>query len=82
MKLHLGCGKVFLDGWENHDSDVDICKPLPFVNDSVDFIFTEHVIEHITPSDGWRFFVECKRVLRVGGVIRTAFPDAARILRR
>jgi SAM-dependent methyltransferase len=82
MKLHLGCGSNILPGWDNHDKDVDLTKPLPFADDSFDFIFTEHVIEHLSPVDGWRFFIEARRVLKDGGIIRTAFPDPARIVRR
>jgi len=38
-KLNLGCGGNILDGWENHDMDLDITKPLPYDGNSIDFIF-------------------------------------------
>lgn len=77
-KLHLGCGQNQLPGWSNHDTDVDLCKKLPFEDDSVDFIFTEHVVEHLSGRDAMRFFMECQRILKRGGVVRTALPDLRR----
>jgi predicted SAM-dependent methyltransferase len=82
MKINLGCGSNFLAGWVNHDSDVDITKPLPFADSSADVIFAEHVAEHTTPQQAWNFFEECHRVLRPGGVVRIAVPSVERIAER
>lgn len=79
LKLHFGCGANKMVGWENHDLDVDLAKPLPYPNESADFIFTEHVIEHLTTHQAWNFLEESYRILKRGGVIRTAFPDLERI---
>lgn len=78
-KLHLGCGGMKLDGWENYDVEMDIRKPLPFGPNAAQFIFAEHVIEHVTHQEAWRFLEECKRVLIPGGVLRVAIPDLERI---
>lgn len=74
-KLHFGCGPHRIDGWENYDRDVDLTKPLPFDDNSVDYIFSEHVVEHLTPQEAWRYFEECFRILTHGGVVRTTVPD-------
>jgi len=80
IKLHLGCGQHRLEGWENLDYPaVDIRKLLIWGNGSVEYIFTEHVIEHLTPQEGWRFFEECYRVLAPWGVVRTTFPDIVKV---
>lgn len=81
MKINLGCGTNKLDGWQNYDSEVDITKMLPFVNDSADFVFAEHVVEHVTYEQALSFFAECHRVLRVGGVCRIAVPSVVRVWR-
>jgi predicted SAM-dependent methyltransferase len=81
-KLHLGCGSNLLSGWVNIDLDspgsdlhADLTQPLPFVSDSVDFIFTEHFIEHITRPNAVALLKECKRVMRKNAVIRISTPD-------
>lgn len=78
-KLNLGCGGNLLAGWENHDMDLDITKPLPFQNDSIDFVFAEHVVEHTDSPTALRFFDECYRILKKGGVARIAVPSVSRI---
>jgi SAM-dependent methyltransferase len=79
VKLHLGCGDNHLEGWQNHDRDVDLTKPLPYESNSVDAIFTEHVIEHLTTHEAVNFIKECYRILVLGGILRTTFPSLPRI---
>lgn len=79
-KLNLGCGGNILAGWENHDMDVDITKPLPYDDGSIDFIFIEHCVEHTTTPDAVRFFAECLRILNHGGTLRVAVPSADKIM--
>jgi len=78
-KIQFGCGGNRLTGWENYDMEVDITKPLPFENDSVDAILAEHVVEHVTIQEAWNFFEECLRILKSGGVMRIAVPSASKI---
>ena len=65
VKLHIGCGTVYLDGWINIDNNsdnnikkldinFDLRNPLPFKDDTVDFIFNEHFLEHLTIQEGQR----------------------------
>ena len=78
-KLNLGCGSNILAGWENHDSDVDIRNPLPYEDESIDFIFIEHCVEHVTTPDAVRFFAECLRILNHEGTLRVAVPSGDKI---
>lgn len=81
MKLHLGCGDNYIVGWVNVDlaGEVDLHsdlrKPLPFLDQSVDFVFNEHLIEHLTYDDGLNLIKECFRVLKPEGVFRISTPD-------
>lgn len=84
-KLQLGCGRNWLEGWLNSDyfprnSDIlqlDVTVALPFENDTFDYIFSEHVIEHISYPEGAYMLEECFRVLKPGGVLRVGTPDLA-----
>lgn len=80
MKVQFGSGPNQLDGWLNlQEHDGDITKPLNFADDSVDFIFTEHCVEHVTPLQGFCFFKECHRILKPNGVVRVIVPDVKSI---
>lgn len=78
-KLHLCCGGHKLEGFENHDAEMDIRERLPFPNASVNYVFCEHGLEHISPRDGWGFLEECYRILVPGGAVRIAVPDPVRM---
>lgn len=76
IKLHFGCGSNILKGWENLDlPNTDITKPLRYKDNSIDFIFNEHVIEHVDEVDGFKFIKECYRILKPGGVLRISCPS-------
>jgi predicted SAM-dependent methyltransferase len=77
--VNLGCGGNKLDGFNNYDSELDISKPLPFADNSVEFILAEHVVEHIAAHDAVRFLQECRRVLSPGGVFRLCIPVINRL---
>ena len=84
FKLHFGCGHKVMRGWVNIDGFftpgidyvTDLRTPLPFSDNSADFIFTEHVLEHLdfrknVPS----VLKEFHRVLKPGGRVRIIVPD-------
>lgn len=79
MKLHLGSGGHAIEGWDNHDMDVDLRKPLPYADAAADFIFTEHAVEHLSQTEAWGFFEECWRVLKPGGVVRITVPSIVKL---
>jgi predicted SAM-dependent methyltransferase len=55
----------------------DLTKPLPFPDGSVDRVYSSHVLEHFTyPGQLLPLLRECHRVLRPGGVISAAVPNA------
>jgi predicted SAM-dependent methyltransferase len=78
-KIQFCCGNTPLAGWENHDMDIDISKTLPFTSATIDYIYCEHGIEHITQKEVWGFLDECNRILVRGGKIRLSFPDVFQI---
>jgi predicted SAM-dependent methyltransferase len=49
---------------------------LPFEDNSINFIFSEHFFEHLFFDEALSLFKECYRILKPNGVIRTCVPDA------
>lgn len=90
IKLHLGCGKKYLDGWINIDKistipdvvDDDVSK-LNTVNDnSADIIYACHVLEHFGRYQVDEVLKCWNKKLKDGGIIRIAVPDFDAACRR
>ena len=89
--LNLGSGPrgkdsdhwVNIDGYKDRNVHfrLDFSRTLPFLDNTFDGAFCEHVIEHFTYEDGQRVCAEINRVLRPGGVFRIVVPDAGLIVR-
>lgn len=79
--LNLGCGSRKIEGWINCDAFaecepdriVDLNKPLPWPDNSVDQIIMLHVLEHV--QEWWQCFTECARILKPGGMLQINVPD-------
>lgn len=61
--------------WPSHVRYLDLTRPLPFEDASADAIYASHVLEHLYHADALRLLQECRRVLKVGGVLRLVLPD-------
>lgn len=87
FKLIIGAGSDHpVKGWLGTDITpstkaiyLDARKRLPFAAGSVDYVFTEHMIEHIPYADGRNLIHEIHRVLKPGGRLRIATPDLVQI---
>lgn len=80
MNLNLGCGGNILEGWSNHDLDVDLDKlPLPFQDASADQVLLEHVWEHFTSVHALRILYDILRILKPGGKLRLCVPVLDRL---
>jgi predicted SAM-dependent methyltransferase len=86
-KLHLGSSNHLIEGWLNTDlvaspgvMALDATAPYPFPDATFDFVFSEHMIEHVPFAAGLRMLTECHRVLKPGGIIRVVTPDLAKVL--
>jgi predicted SAM-dependent methyltransferase len=86
--LHLGCGLHLLSGWLNCDRRqlapgvvrLDVRDPFPLESGQFDYIFSEHMIEHLSFEQGAFMLTECHRVLRPGGRIRLSTPDLSFVM--
>lgn len=82
-KLNIGCGTNILRGWLNTEFEgltppgvlcLDATRRFPFSDASFDYIFSEHMIEHVPLAGAMSMLRECQRVLKPGGSIRVATP--------
>lgn len=86
-RLCLGSGRAPIPGWTNVDhffpADVqlDLRHGIPVPDGSVELIYSEHLIEHLTLDQNLRLFAECARVLAHGGRMRIATPDLEELVR-
>jgi len=89
IKLELGGGEQGREGWlnvdlyaDNADLQLDLRRPLPFPDLSIEAIYSSHVLEHFSYPEPLRSLLrECFRVLKVGSVFSAAVPDAGRAFR-
>jgi ubiquinone/menaquinone biosynthesis C-methylase UbiE len=51
-----------------------------YANNSVDYIFHEHFIEHLDEATGFAMLKEAYRVLKPGGVLRSCCPSLDRYI--
>jgi len=59
---------------------LDVTKRFPFADDSIDFVFSSHMLEHLGPDQGRQCLAEVHRVLRPGGIVRISVPDLDRLM--
>lgn len=80
--LELGSGtKRGVNGWTTVDlfgADIsyNLSQGIPLLNESVDRIYTSHMLEHIKYKDMLYFINECFRVLKKGGEFSVCVPNA------
>lgn len=87
-RVNIGCGPLPAPGWAN----LDVCpapgvhfwdcrRGLPFSDNAVSAIYSEHSFEHLDlETEAKPFLQECRRCLRPSGVIRLVVPDAGAYL--
>ncbi len=82
--LNVGCGPYSLPNFINLDYGweprIDICwdiskKPYPLPGNSLEGIFTEHCLEHISFDSCLKNLKEFYRLLKPGGTLRVIVPD-------
>ena len=84
LKLNLGCGPNPKPGWVNidlwhpaADLTLDLREPWPFPDQSVTYIYSEHVLEHFEfHREIPHVLGESVRVLCPGGIFDVGVPDS------
>jgi SAM-dependent methyltransferase len=85
LKTTLRRARLLTEGhmapWDDGVVRGDVRK-LTFADGSVDAIYSSHTLEHIYLSEARQVLAEVARVLRSGGVLRLALPDARVLAQR
>jgi len=81
IKLHLGCGTIYLNDFVNVDIDNPVADEnfdafkLKYKDNSVAVILASHIIEHFKWQDHLPLLTEWRRVLKHGGWLIIECPD-------
>ncbi len=68
-------GSIFRVDGESYFTELDVSDPLPFEAGCVDWVYAEHLIEHVTLPVGVGWLTEVRRILAPGGLLRLTTPD-------
>jgi predicted SAM-dependent methyltransferase len=86
-KLQVGAGPNNLPGWLNTDIEprpgqafLDATKPFPIPDNSLNYVYAEQVIEHLSFKGGMVMLRESYRTLAPGGKLRIATPDLRQLV--
>lgn len=88
--LNLGCGNVYVPGMINadfftnrkKDYGMDLRYPFKIPSDSMDGVFSDHTMEHLSYAELQNALSECFRILKPGGTIRIIVPDMSIFVRK
>jgi predicted SAM-dependent methyltransferase len=91
VRVNIGGGNFIKPGWLSmdyqsetypyqlslldHNFDLTSGKPFPFADNSVDFFYSQHTLEHIPQEHCDFIFAEMHRCLKPGGAVRLNMPD-------
>ncbi len=84
MKINLGCGDRYADGWVNvdwagsphrKDQEVDLTGELPWPENSIQTVYLGHVLEHLTMSDCRLLLARLHNCAIPSGTIMVIGPD-------
>ncbi|MFN9623924.1 MAG: class I SAM-dependent methyltransferase [Cyanobacteriota bacterium] len=88
--LNIGCGEQHNPAFINLDYNwvpgVDLCwdletNALPFPPSSIEGVFTEHCLEHLSFGGAQRLLLDLYRILKPGATLRIVVPDAELYIR-
>lgn len=76
-QLPAGTGaRKDLDREANYVNFRLLSGPMPFHDNTFEGVILSHVLEHFNAQDGLKLLLDCRRILKPGGVILISVPDA------
>lgn len=55
----------------------DLSHSIPLKDQTADFVYSSHFLEHLFKRDAERLLTDCHRALKPGGILRISVPDLA-----
>lgn len=89
-KLQICSAENYLDGWLNTDlfynkekqiGHLDVLEKFPFADNTFDYVYSEHGIEHFDVPDLYSILLEVYRCIIPGGWLRIVTPDLQKLIR-
>ena len=88
--INLGCGNTYkvnfinvdFYGTKNIDYGMDLRFPFKIESNSIDGIFSEHTLEHLSHHEVENALSECYRILKTKGKIRIIVPDLSIFIKK
>jgi predicted SAM-dependent methyltransferase len=81
-KMQIGCGPNLFEGWLNTDINcndkiayLNAGNRFPIESESFDFVYSEHLFEHLKVEQQLNMLKESFRILKKGGILRIAMPN-------
>lgn len=81
-KMQIGCGPNLFEGWLNTDLNcndkiayLNAGAKFPIESDTFDFVYSEHLFEHLKVEQQLNMLSESYRILKKGGILRIAMPN-------
>jgi predicted SAM-dependent methyltransferase len=86
--IELGSGGHLLPGWVHTDLNamdhvlpLDVTQAFPIDDQAFDYVYSEHMIEHVTFEQGRAMIRECFRIMKGGAIIRIVTPSIGFLIR-
>ena len=86
-RLHLACGYNVLDGWANIEArgtgkviGWNLTEALPISSGTIELVYSEHFIEHISREQAVALIADIYRVLKPGGILRLSTPSLRKLV--
>src|SRR5262245_5671620 len=68
-------GRVYRVEEDRYFIQHHVAEPFPIQDESLDWCYSEHLIEHLPPELGIAWLADMRRLLKPGGFVRVSTPD-------
>lgn len=75
FKLKIISETVYKENWSKNIKRHDVRKGLPFADESVDYVYSSHLLEHLFRKEARELCHEIHRILKPNGIFRVVVPD-------